>query len=540
MYLFTRNVASAVASSIRRSVVGIENGWRSLALAGIAAAVATLVSSTSATAVDLQFNFGPALHTYSGHQSPGFQQGDFLATDNTWNQITAPVPVNSTNPLQADGTVATGVAVQTGDRFDQGFPVWGLTGMSNNYTAGAPTPGTVYDTALMQNLSYDTSSAYVGLRVSGLTPGKYDVYVTAYNGDQPGNHNDVYIGLNLSNNYMISNQFLGQTSAVVLGVPAATGSETTWISGTNYVMETITVTSTSDWLTVIDSNALDGGGTPAAFNAVQIAEVVPEPGSVALLVLGGLGLVALLAMERKMKPVRIVLALLPVALSASAALATSIPLTTATATVEQGVLPVAQSIDGIITSGLNGWGIDPGESFNQTAVYQTVSNVVAGGGGTSFTFSLFNDYAGGPPYILGDFRISVTADAAPTTTSGATWTELTPLTANATNTFLLTINPTDHSILASGGSGNNTSDFTVTATTTLNNITGFRLEALTNPSLPLYHVELPGNGGGPGMASNGNFVLTEFQVNATELVPEPSALVLLGLGCMAMLACRLR
>jgi mono/diheme cytochrome c family protein len=55
----------------------------------------------------------------------------------------------------------------------------------------------------------------------------------------------------------------------------------------------------------------------------------------------------------------------------------------------------------------------------------------------------------------------------------------------------------DDSLLATG-SNPGVSQYTVTARTTLKGITGFRLEALTDPNLPAY---------GPGRSGNGNFVL---------------------------------
>jgi mono/diheme cytochrome c family protein len=62
----------------------------------------------------------------------------------------------------------------------------------------------------------------------------------------------------------------------------------------------------------------------------------------------------------------------------------------------------------------------------------------------------------------------------------------------------------DHSLLAAG-SVPPFSAYYITAKTDLTNITGFRLEALTDPNLPA---------SGPGRAANGNFVLTEFTVEA--------------------------
>ena len=62
----------------------------------------------------------------------------------------------------------------------------------------------------------------------------------------------------------------------------------------------------------------------------------------------------------------------------------------------------------------------------------------------------------------------------------------------------------DGSLLATASSPPS-STYTVTSKTKLNNITAFRLEAMTDPNLP--H-------NGPGRAINGNFVLTRFEVDA--------------------------
>lgn len=66
----------------------------------------------------------------------------------------------------------------------------------------------------------------------------------------------------------------------------------------------------------------------------------------------------------------------------------------------------------------------------------------------------------------------------------------------------------DNSLLAAG-SIPPVSEYTVTTKTDLTNITGFRLEALTDPNLPA---------SGPGRATNGNFVLTAFSVEAAPVV----------------------
>ncbi|EKK01269.1 protein containing planctomycete cytochrome C domain protein [Rhodopirellula baltica SH28] len=80
------------------------------------------------------------------------------------------------------------------------------------------------------------------------------------------------------------------------------------------------------------------------------------------------------------------------------------------------------------------------------------------------------------------------------------WHPLTPISLSATNQATLAVQP-DRSVLASGKQGNGS--YIVDFETNLTGITGFRVEALTDPSLPQ---------NGPGRS--GNFVVTEITVRA--------------------------
>ena len=86
------------------------------------------------------------------------------------------------------------------------------------------------------------------------------------------------------------------------------------------------------------------------------------------------------------------------------------------------------------------------------------------------------------------------------------WTVLEPTMMKSKGGATFTWQP-DHSILASGP---NLSPevYTVAAQTDLTDITGIRLEVLTDPSLPAK---------GPGRAPGGNFVLNEFKVEFTKI-----------------------
>lgn len=215
---------------------------------------------------------------------------------------------------------------------------------------------------------------------------------------------------------------------------------------------------------------------------------------------------------------------------------TAVVLRHPTATFSQsasGPFKVARAIDGIVSDGL-GWAIFPAQGSAQTAVFETARDVGLAGG-TRLTFRLTHAYPA-DFHTLGRLRLSVTTDDRDSFADGlaingdvtANWTVLMPdalAAANDTHLSLLA----DGSILASGPHPNN-EVYTLSAVTHLAGITGIRLEALKDASLP---------GRGPGRAINGNFVLSEFEVQATP-VPEPGTGTLLALGIGGLLAAGVR
>jgi uncharacterized delta-60 repeat protein len=170
---------------------------------------------------------------------------------------------------------------------------------------------------------------------------------------------------------------------------------------------------------------------------------------------------------------------------------------TATSSYDSRFAP-AGAIDG--NTSVGGW-IPSGSGAPETIVFET-QNDVGFDGGSLLTFTLFQADS------LGRFRLSVTTDDRDTFANGlatggnvgAHWTVLQPVTL--TDAYGATLIPMpDNSLLASGGRPD-TAIYTVMAYTPLTHITGVRLEALTDPSLPY---------NGPGRNAGGGFRLMEFQ-----------------------------
>jgi len=217
-------------------------------------------------------------------------------------------------------------------------------------------------------------------------------------------------------------------------------------------------------------------------------------------------------MNKKLSVPSAACVILMLAVAAPAAVGAPVTLQNATATHTQSGFFVSQTIDGNLGGAgvVNGWAIDNGlgASGPESAVYETQTDV-GGPGGATLTFTLTQNF--GSSITLGRFRFSVTADDRTSFADGlnsggdvtANWIQMPLVSALATNGATLTIRE-DFSILA-GGANPATSVYTVTTFTDVTNITGIRLQALEDVSLPSH---------GPGRAGNGNLVLQELVVDA--------------------------
>src|ERR1700730_19080127 len=124
----------------------------------------------------------------------------------------------------------------------------------------------------------------------------------------------------------------------------------------------------------------------------------------------------------------------------------------------------------------------------------------------NLTFTIYQNYYGNPGHILGDFALDYTTAASSTLSSRQT-----PVSIRSASS----LNGTTFSLLSPGELLANTSQnsvgtdtYTISASIdSASPITGIFLDAIKNPALP---------GGGPGgKYGNGNFVVSEFTLEAS-------------------------
>ncbi len=187
---------------------------------------------------------------------------------------------------------------------------------------------------------------------------------------------------------------------------------------------------------------------------------------------------------------------------------TEVPLQNATAVFSQaGNWAVTNLIDGVVDNTGSGWA-NAGNDVYNVAVFETTANLNTAGGTIGLTFQVHNGRH--DAHHLGRFRISATTDDrsefADGLTSGgdvtANWVELAPAWAASSGTSGLAV-LSDNSVIMAETASRVPEIFTIQVTTDLQDITGFRLEALEDPSFPQ---------SGPGTAGNGNYTVFEFDV----------------------------
>jgi len=188
------------------------------------------------------------------------------------------------------------------------------------------------------------------------------------------------------------------------------------------------------------------------------------------------------------------------------------------------------SVDGNFSASNRGWAIAKtcatplDDTDPHTAVWETTADFTA----TQLDFGLHQLF--GSQHLIGRFRLSVTSDDRSTFADGqdnggdviANWTVLTGASVSGPGSLIFSTLG-DDSILV-GGIVPAIGAYTVEYTGSFADITGVRLEVLEDALLPF---------DGPGLQpTNGNFVLTELTLDASDVIetPEPGTFALLAVA----------
>ncbi|MEM9753752.1 MAG: PEP-CTERM sorting domain-containing protein [Planctomycetota bacterium] len=230
--------------------------------------------------------------TYVGTDSPGHEDG--LAAGGTWNGLASD---------QASGFVDENGAAVSGLSVD--FGVGGLTTVdytkltnAASYDAAGGFPHWADDlgqdhVVRTRNQDPAPDGVGVGIAVSGLAPGVYDFYLTAFRGDGATNGSRDYRTAWGVSDAPITD-FTPTVSVPTFSEVLENSDPDTvdsWVAGDNYLTGRFTIAGNDILSLHVDSPDLAGPDAGSAFigvvNSLEIVPI-PEPSALTLLGLGGL------------------------------------------------------------------------------------------------------------------------------------------------------------------------------------------------------------------------------------------------------------
>jgi len=262
----------------------------------IGAAALAFTFSASAQVMMLDFR-SPAPSGDSLTNSP-YHTVDSGFTDTIWN---VQGQGSDSTLTWSDGTEATGISYTTFKNGSGGSTSLSAAGWSGSVTGSVVNTGIYADTSAgadgyMMTTTF-TNNRYIGIQMSGLSNGIYDVYVSGRNtayADPSYTLNYFYSTVASTGSYNIASY----ASESVTFAASSTDKTSAWVfdsedpSASNYVKFTISITDENPYFNL----AAAGDGVNGIFSSIQIV-AVPEPSSFAMI--GGLICLAWVATSRR-------------------------------------------------------------------------------------------------------------------------------------------------------------------------------------------------------------------------------------------------
>lgn len=230
----------------------------------------------------LLLDIGQASMSYRGTESPAHTTG--AVTGDHWSNVGYDTAAGSLQSME--GYLAADVSVDFGAETGDGTNVidWdGAFKRVNGANSG------IYGTDLMaDSIARDGSGARaVAAKITGLEPGNYELFVMARNPFDGGpDDQEIFVGA-IADPGEATTDFSGLLSELIDDNTAAT-----WIEGANYVQIPFSLADGEALVVVADRVGGSGVGILSGIAIVGPTAIIPEPGTIVLLALGGLCLIA--------------------------------------------------------------------------------------------------------------------------------------------------------------------------------------------------------------------------------------------------------
>ena len=247
--------------------------------------IALSLSMASAELLKLQLDFGPttvpSTPTDMRIVSPYHTESGSVA-DLTWNKVE--LADVASGLLYSNGSAATGVSLNLGvspnsNIIDFAAAPSTSSALGSSINTGVFATGSVGRDGIFSGSGSENNR--IGLQISGLAHGIYEVYIVGINTNQnQANWRAKGMGA-IASTSMTTWDTSSVSGATTIGNHTDGSSPTAWIEGQNYAKFTMTLDATNPVLSLFTFSDI-GSDNRGFLNSVQIV-AIPEPGTLVLL-----------------------------------------------------------------------------------------------------------------------------------------------------------------------------------------------------------------------------------------------------------------